>query len=137
MTAGLARHATGVFEVFGARRSRQGTRGPLPYVADHVVEPVAICGKGIDRRGALVSIQLEVLPREPALPSVSHCLPLRSKRFAPREGRAVETAAGCEFPFAFERQLLSSPGCVCGRILVGDVNDRMVIPTVDGAVRTL
>src|SRR5947209_15177157 len=119
MNAGLARHATGFLEVFGARRS-EGARGPLPYVADHVVEPIAICGKGIDRRGALVSIYLEVLPGESALPGVGHCPPLRSKCFTPRVSRAVETAARCEFPFRFDRQLLSSPGCVCGRILVSD-----------------
>src|SRR5207245_8830543 len=96
--AGRTRDATGFFEAFGASRS-EGARGRLPYVADHVVEPIAVCGKGIDRRGALVSIYLEVLPGESALPGVSHCPPLRSKRFTPRVSRAVETAAGREFPF--------------------------------------
>src|SRR5262249_33667808 len=75
--AGLARQATGFFEVFGARRRREGGRGPLPYIADHVVEPVAVCGKGIDWRGALVAIELEVLPGKPALPNVGHDPPLR------------------------------------------------------------
>src|ERR1700680_2565241 len=102
LSAGLARNATGFFDVFGARR-REGTRGPLPYVADHVVEPIAICGKSLDRRGALVSIDLEVLPGESALPGVGHCPPLRSKRFAPRVCRAFQTAAGREFPFGFDR----------------------------------
>src|SRR5215470_1213600 len=102
MTAGLARHATGFFEVFGATR-HEGARGPFPHIADHVVEPIAICGKGIDWRGALVSIELEVLPGKSALPCVSHRPPLRSKRFAPCIGRAVETAARREFPFGFDR----------------------------------
>src|SRR5262249_19580138 len=131
------RHATGFFEVLGARRRREGGRGPLPYIADHVVEPVAVCGKGIDWRGALVAIELEVLPGKPALPSVGHGPPLRSKRFAPRVGRACAPSAGREFPFGLDRQLLPSPGRVCARIFVSDVDDRVVIPTMDGAVGTL
>src|ERR1700730_4674085 len=135
MPAGVARHATGFFFVFGAR-GRERARCPLPNIANHVVEPVAICGKGIDRRSALVSIYLEVLPWESTLPSVRHWPPLRSKRLAPRVSGAVQAAASGEFPFGLDRQLLPSPGSVCASILVSDVNHRMVITAVDGAVRT-
>src|ERR1700730_15037130 len=135
MPAGVARHATGFFFVFGAR-GRERARCPLPNIANHVVEPVAICGKGIDRGSALVSIYLEVLPGESTLPSVRHWPPLRSKRLAPRVSSAVQAPASGEFPFGFDRQLLPSPGSVRASILVSDVNHRVIIPTVDGAVRT-
>src|SRR5438552_15282776 len=70
----------------------------------------------------------------------ARCWPLaalRSKRLTPRVSRALEAAAGRELPFGFERQLLSRPGGVGARILVSNVNDRMVIPTDDAAVGTL
>src|SRR5262249_57522773 len=81
--------------------------------------------------------ELEVLPGETALPRVGHCPPVRSKRFAPGVSRAVETAAGGEFPFGLDGQFFAGPGGVGARIFVGDVNDRVVIPTLDAAAGTL
>src|SRR5262249_56919778 len=108
-----------------------------PPMRDEVVEAITVGGKGIDWRGSLVAVKLEILPRESALPRIGHWPPLRSKRLAPRVSRALEAAAGRKFPFGFERQLLASPGCVGARILVSDVNDRMVIPIGDAAVGTI
>src|SRR5579863_6989160 len=56
---------------FGAGRRKQA-RGPLPHIANHVVKPIAVGGKSPDRRGTLVSIDLEVLPGKPALPRIGH-----------------------------------------------------------------
>src|SRR5262245_42491875 len=97
----LARHTAGFSGYFAAVRG-EATRGPLPHIADHVVEAIAVCGKGVDRRGALVAVELEILPGETALPGIGHRPPLRSKRFAPGVGRAVETAARGEFPFGLD-----------------------------------
>src|SRR5262249_26775305 len=135
MRARLARRATGFFAALGRLGKR--TRRPLPDVAEHVVEAIPVGGKGIDGRGALVSIELEVLPRESALPGIGHRPPVGGERFPPRVGRALEAAAGREFPFGFDRQLLSSPGRVGTRIFVSDVHDGMVIATGDAAVGTL
>src|SRR5215831_7346344 len=101
VSAGLARHTAG-FSGYFATVLGEATRGPLPHIADHVVEAIAVCGKGIDRRGAFVAVELEVLPGESALPGVGHCPPVRGKRFAPGVSRAVETAAGGEFPFGLD-----------------------------------
>src|SRR6266404_1292084 len=108
MFAGPARNATGFFYLFGTT-PREETCSPLPHVADHVIYPIAICEKSLDRRGALVSIDLEVLPGESALPGVSHCPTLRSKLFTPRVSRAFQATAGSKFPFGFGRQRLSRP----------------------------
>src|SRR5262245_15947403 len=97
----LARHATRFCGCLAAVRG-EATRGPLPHIADHVVKAIAVRGKGVDRRGAFVAVELEVLPGETALPGIGHRPPLRSKRFAPGVGRAVETAARGEFPFGLD-----------------------------------
>src|SRR5258707_1655528 len=102
VSARLARHTAGFSGYFAAVRGEAGS-GPLPHIPDHVVEAIAVCGKGIDRRGALVAVELEVLPGETALPRVGHCPPVRRNRFAPRVSRAVESAAGGEFPFGLDR----------------------------------
>src|SRR5256714_10961235 len=43
---------------------------PLPHIADHVVEPVAVWRERFDGRGALAAIGLQVLVREAALPGI-------------------------------------------------------------------
>src|SRR5262245_18712318 len=101
VSAGRARHTAGLSGYFATVRG-EATRGPLPHIPDHVVEAIAVRGKRIDRRGALVSIELEVLPGKSTLPSVGHCPPVRSERLPPGVGRAVETAAGGEFPFGLD-----------------------------------
>src|SRR5206468_12889868 len=46
--------------------------GPLPDIADHVVQPVAVWRECTDRRGALETIGIGVLAREFPLPGVCH-----------------------------------------------------------------
>src|SRR5262245_37657788 len=136
VSAGRSPHLAGLSGYFATGRC-EAPLGPLPHIPDHVVEAIAVCGKGVDRRGAFVAVELEVLPGETALPRVGHRPPLRSKRFAPGVGRAVETAARGEFPFGLDGQFFAGPGGVGARILVGDVNHGVVIPTLDAAARTL
>src|SRR5205823_9314040 len=129
MLAGLAWHATAFLEVFGGWW-REPAGGPLPYIADHVMEPVPVCGKCIDGRGALVSIERQILPGKSALPGVGQQPALGSKCFTPRIGRALETAPGRKLPFRFGRQILSSPGRIRAGVFVSDVNHRMLIAIV-------
>src|SRR5262249_46154406 len=53
--------------------------GPLPDVADHVVDAVAIGRERRHRRGALKTIFAAILVREIALPGISHMFAAGSK----------------------------------------------------------
>ena len=57
---------------------------PLPDVPGHVVEAVAVRREAPDRRGPLVAVELQVLPRELALPA---CSPSPSRRGSARRPR--------------------------------------------------
>src|SRR5262249_6841472 len=70
--------------------------GQCPDIADHVVEAVAVCREGGDRRGTLVAIQTEILAGKDALPGVGHLLSGGRELIAPCELLAIETAAGRE-----------------------------------------
>src|SRR5262249_12589955 len=52
---------------------------PLPDVAGHVVQAVAVGREGLHRRGALVAVPGGVLPRELPLPAVALRLLLRER----------------------------------------------------------
>src|SRR4029077_17222875 len=58
-------------------------RGPLPDVDRHVLIAEAVRRKPPDRRGALVPVGAQVLPRELALPGVRHHPALGGKLVAP------------------------------------------------------
>src|SRR5215472_804898 len=99
----LARAPTRVVCAAAAGRDRPVTRlvpvrGPLPDIADHVVEAVAVGWKGPHRRRAMVAVTTEILPREFALPGVRHQLSVRLQIVAPGIFSAVEAAARGEFP---------------------------------------
>jgi hypothetical protein len=49
--------------------------GPFPDIADHVVQAVAVGGKGGHGRGALVAVVARFWVREAALPGVGHVRP--------------------------------------------------------------
>src|SRR3954469_23441210 len=80
---------------------------PLPNVADHVVDAVAVRRERHDRRRALIAIFLAVLVRKRALPSIRHVLAAGCKFIAPRKLRLFKPAARREFPFGFRRQFLT------------------------------
>src|SRR4026209_1251324 len=82
---------------------------PLPDVADHVVESVAVRGKGADRRRTFVSVACEVLPGELTLPRVSHMTVAGQERVAPRVSCALEPTSCGEFPLSFSSQRLPFP----------------------------
>src|SRR5262245_15437537 len=66
--------------------------GPFPYVADHVVEAVAVGRKRGHGRRALVTVETQILAREFALPSVGHVAAVRCELIAPSERRTVKPA---------------------------------------------
>src|SRR5215204_6343929 len=69
--ARVRRDAAG-FGGVGFMPGRPPIGGPLPNVADHVVEAVAVRRKGADRRGSLVAVDGEVLTWKSTLPGVRH-----------------------------------------------------------------
>src|ERR1700723_2622236 len=73
-------------------------RRPFPDIADHVVKAVAVRGKGLHRRGAVVSVEMKVVQRKIALPGVGHMYATGRKLVAPSELRAVKASACRKFP---------------------------------------
>src|SRR6516162_4115244 len=101
--------------------------GPLPDVADHVVESVAVRWIRHDGRCARVTVGPRVLVRKVPLPGVGHVPLLRREFIAPREFGAIEPTACGEFPLGFGRQRLAGPVGIGLGVAVGDVNDRMLL----------
>ncbi len=124
----------------GARSSalgagREPVARPLPDVAAHVVEPVAVRGEAADGRRALEAVLLQVLPGELALPGVRHRRAAGRVLVAPGERRSVEAAARGELPLGLGREFLPRPRRVCLGVLVGDLHDRVPVAAVDRAAR--
>src|SRR5262249_47286351 len=57
--------------------------GPFPDIADHVAHAVAIRRERGHRRGALISVLIEILERKFALPGIGHVLAAGRERIAP------------------------------------------------------
>src|SRR4029078_3736980 len=64
----------------------------------------------LDRRGALVSVQLQVLPGKLALPGVRRRLAVRKVLVAPGERGTLEAAPSGPLPFSFRGAPLLLPG---------------------------
>src|SRR5262249_36327788 len=92
--------------------------GPLPHVADHVVDAVGVWRKSRYGRGPLVTVVIEVLVRELALPRVGHMLAARRELIPPRELGAIESAPCGELPFGFGGQFLAGPFRVGFRVAI-------------------
>ena len=120
--------------VLGVSR-RPPVRRPLPHVAGHVVQAVAVGGVRADRRGRAVAVV--VTPREVAVPVVRQPLARSLGFVAPHERRAVESAARSPLPLRLGRQRLARPRRVRLGVLVGDVHDRVVGATVERAAGSL
>ena len=110
---------------------------PLPHIADHVVEPVAVWRERFDGRGALVAIGLQVLVREGALPGIRHLAAVRCEFAAPGKLGTVETAARRDLPFRFGRQFLAGPSGVGLGVAIRDMHDGMIMQSGDRAARAV
>src|SRR6476661_10141468 len=106
---------------------------PLPDVADHVVQTVAVRRECGDRRGTLEAVGIGVLVRKATLPGVSHVTALRCELIAPREFGAVEPAARRKLPFRFSWQILASPLRIGERIVECHMHDWMIVKTTNVA----
>jgi hypothetical protein len=112
--------------------------GPLPDVADHVDQAVAVGRVAADRCGPDVPVLGGVVHREITLPGVGHPAAGRGELVAPGELGPVQPAAGGELPLGLGRHRLAGPGRVRLDIGPGDVHDRVVRLALDraaGAVR--
>jgi hypothetical protein len=91
-------------------------RSPFPNISDHIDKPITICGKYMDRRGSFIAIAAQILPREIALPRVSHVLPTIIELLTPCVGSTIEASACGKLPLYFGRQVFSRPFRVSLRI---------------------
>src|SRR5262252_3267814 len=73
--------------------------GPLPHIADHVVNAVSVWRERIHRRRALIAIFCPVEARKFPLPGIGHVLSSRRELVSPRIFGVFEPAPGSKFPF--------------------------------------
>src|SRR5262245_57578324 len=99
---------------------------PLPNIADHVVEPVAIGWKAADWGDARIAILFSVVDRKDALPGVGDGLAILVEGLAPALTLIV-AAPRRIFPLRLARKLATEPMRVGERILVGNMDDGMVL----------
>ena len=116
-------------------RPRSGR--PLPDIAGDVVEAVPIWRESLHRRCPVKAVGPKVLPRESAVPGVGHDATCRHELGAPGVGSAVQPATGGVLPLGLGRQHFSDPGCVRGCILITHMHDRVQIPPIKRAVRSV
>src|SRR5262249_61850514 len=81
---------------------------PLPDIADHVVEAVAVRLEAADRRGPYVAVLVRVVDGEDALPGVRDRL-ARAIEPARPIVLAAATAARGEFPLSLGRERAAAP----------------------------
>src|SRR5579859_1030022 len=136
MTA-LVRRLTMTAGFLGIMARCIGRGSPLPDVADHVVKPVTIWRESIDGRRAFVAVLGEVLERKSPLPGVGHESAFGICGIAPGIGRTLEPAARGVLPLDLARQCLARPRRIGRCVLVGDMDDGMVVPMRNRAVRTV
>src|SRR5215469_10930497 len=110
---------------------------PLPDVAYHVIQPIAVRGIRPYGRCARVAIVTAVFVRELALPGVGHMAPLRRELIAPGVFGAIEPAARGELPLRLARQFLAGPGGVGLGVAVCNVHHRMVLEACERAAGTV
>ena len=77
--------------------------GPLPDVADHVVNAVAVRRKRRHRRGTIEPVLAAIFVREISLPGIRHMSPAGREFFTPGELGAIKTTPGGIFPFGLGR----------------------------------
>src|SRR5207302_1158657 len=82
---------------------------PLPHVARHVVQAVAVGREGGDRGETAEAVLAAVLEGERALPDVGHPAAAGPELVAPVVRFAVQAAAGGALPLRLGRQALAGP----------------------------
>src|SRR3954452_15292497 len=100
---------------------------PLPHIADHVVEPVAVRLEATNRRGSGMTVLIAVVYRKETLPGICDRLALGivSVRIIVL---TVAAAARGELPLCFGRNFASTPMRIGKRILVGNMYNGVIFP---------
>jgi hypothetical protein len=104
---------------------------PIPHIASHVVEPISIWGKRLDRGSPRKSIFNGVLVGKFSGPGVGHIFPFGLKLIPPGITLVLKTASSRKFPLRFRRKALPRPLCIRGRIVPGYLNHRMIFATLN------
>ena len=113
---------------------------PVPDIAAHIVQAVAIRRESGHRRGAGVAVRAGVLDREGAGPGIGAEFPVGLEVIPPGEALVREPATGGVLPFGFGRQALAGPLRVGGGVFPGDHHDRVIVAAFQiagGAFRVL
>src|SRR6188508_1300766 len=110
---------------------REPVARPLPDVPAHVVKPVPVRREGPDRRCSLIPVEPEVMPRELALPGVRGRSSPREVLLAPSERCAFQAAPRGQFPLGLCGEVFAGPLRVCLRVLIGDMDNWMPVPSID------
>jgi hypothetical protein len=109
---------------------------PLPEIASHVVQTVAIWREGADGGSTNKAIFSTVFDRKYSLPGIRHVFSVRSKLVAPDKPLTLKAAASCVFPFRLAREPFAGPLRIGDGVVPGDLYDRMILPSFDRACRT-
>ncbi len=110
---------------------------PLPDIADHVVDAVAVCRKRQNRRSAVKPIFAKILERKISLPGVGAMHSAGRKIVAPRELGSIKPAARGKLPLSFGRQILAGPLGIGFGVAVRDMNGGMIVKPADRAPRPI
>src|SRR5690242_331588 len=110
---------------------------PFPHIANDVVDAIAVRWEGIDGTCPFVTIFAQILIGKTALPGVGHELAVRQEFVAPGVNGVLEPTARGVLPFGFGRNLLPRPCGVGLDIGIRHMHHRMIVETVEGAIRTL
>src|SRR5262249_30294477 len=103
---------------------------PLPNVTDHVVKSVPIGWEAAYRRDACITVLFSIVDRKDALPGIGDGLAILIEGLTPVL-TLVPAAAGGIFPLGFGRKLAPEPVRVGKRILIGHMDNGMVLFTLD------
>jgi hypothetical protein len=109
--------------------------GPLPYIADQVADALLVWREGGHGGSALAVVLGAVLMWECALPGVGHVTSVRRKFVTPGKFGAVKPVTRRIFIFSFRWQPPVGPGDIGEHVDEIRVDDRMIIETIDAALR--
>ncbi len=108
---------------------------PLPHVAGHLEQPVAVGRERLGRRRVLPPVGLGVVVGEVALPHIGHVAAAGRELLAPHELGGLQAAPGRPFPLGLGRQILAGPGGVRLDVGPGHMHHRVISEAADRALR--
>src|SRR4051794_35101185 len=95
---------------------------PFPYVADHVVQAIAIGLIAMHWSRSEIAVCCSVDRRKLSLPNVAAMLIVRDQVVAPGIKRLLQTATGGELPFGLGWQPCAGPVAIRLGIAPGDMH---------------